>query len=62
MPVRILYATRDSTADWEPVVERARERGIETEPFESDHFFVGRSGRVGEAVAGFLSPRLRDGV
>ena len=62
VPVRILYATRDSTADWEPVVERARGRGVETESFESDHFFVGRSGRVGEAVAGFLSPRLRDGV
>ncbi|WP_123624538.1 alpha/beta hydrolase [Halorubrum sp. CSM-61] len=57
---RILYATRDSTADWEPVVERAEELGIETEAFESDHFFVGRAGDVGEAVASFLGPRLRD--
>ena len=56
---RVLYATRDSTADWEPVVERAEELGIETVAFESDHFFVGRSGDVGEAVAGFLGPRLR---
>jgi len=60
VPVRICYATRDSTADWEPVVERAAELGIETEAFESDHFFVGRAGRVGEAVAEFLAPRLRD--
>ncbi|ELZ55890.1 MULTISPECIES: alpha/beta hydrolase [Halorubrum] len=60
VPVRVLYATRDSTADWEPVVERAGELGIETEGFESDHFFVGRAGRVGEAVAAFLAPRLRD--
>jgi len=47
VPTRILYATRDSTADWEPVVERAKELGIETIGFESDHFFVGRAGDVG---------------
>jgi len=62
VPARILYATRDSTADWEPVVERAEELGIETDAFESDHFFVGRAGDAGEAVAAFLAPRLRDGV
>ncbi|MDB9234436.1 CocE/NonD family hydrolase [Halorubrum ezzemoulense] len=61
VPVRVLYATRDSTADWEPVVERATELGVETVAFESDHFLVGRSGKVGEAVAAFLGPRLRDG-
>jgi len=61
VPVRILYATRDSTADWEPVVERAEELGIETVAFESDHFFVGRSGAVGEAAAAFLAPRLAAG-
>jgi alpha/beta superfamily hydrolase len=60
VPARILYATRDSTADWEPVVERAEELGIETEAFESDHFFVGRSGDVGDSAAAFLGPRLRD--
>ncbi|WP_017344060.1 alpha/beta hydrolase [Halorubrum sp. T3] len=59
-PVRILYATRDSTADWKPVVERAEELGVETVAFESDHFFVGRSGEIGEAAAAFLGPRLRD--
>lgn len=58
---RVLYATRDSTADWEPVVARAEELGIETRSFESDHFFVGRAGDVGETVAGFFGPRLRDG-
>ncbi|OYR46417.1 MULTISPECIES: dienelactone hydrolase family protein [unclassified Halorubrum] len=58
VPTQVLYATRDSTADWEPVVERAKELGIETKTFESDHFFVGRSGDVGEAVAAFFEPRL----
>ncbi|MFD1569716.1 CocE/NonD family hydrolase [Halorubrum laminariae] len=58
VPVRIWYATRDSTADWEPVVERAEELGIETVEFESDHFFVGRAEEVGEAAAAFFGPRL----
>ncbi|QWC18510.1 CocE/NonD family hydrolase [Halorubrum sp. 2020YC2] len=58
-PVRVLYATRDSTADWRPVVERAEELGVEAVAFESDHFFVGRSGAVGESAAAFLTPRLR---
>ena len=62
VPARILYATRDSTVDWEPVVERAAELGIGTAAFESDHFFVGRSGEVGDAVAEFLAPLLNDGL
>jgi alpha/beta superfamily hydrolase len=60
VPTRILYATRDSTADWEPVVKRATALGIETAAFESDHFFVGRAGAVGEAAAAFFEPRLRN--
>ncbi|MEZ3162784.1 CocE/NonD family hydrolase [Halorubrum sp. RMP-47] len=60
VPTRVLYGTRDSTAEWEPVVERAEELGVETVAFESDHFFVGRSGKVGESVAAFLGSRLRD--
>jgi len=58
VPARVCYATRDSTADWEPVTARARELGIETVAFESDHFFVGRAGEVGEAVAAFFGSRL----
>jgi hypothetical protein len=59
VPTRVLYATRDSTVDWEPVVERAADRGVETAAFESDHFFVGRAGDAGEAAATFLAARLR---
>ena len=61
VPVRLLYATRDSTADWRPVVERAAELDVETVGFESDHVFVGRSDAVGQEAAAFLAPRLRDG-
>lgn len=58
VPVRVVYATRDSTADWGPVVDRARELGVDAVAFDSDHFFVGRAGVVADAVAGFLVPRL----
>jgi len=57
---RISYATRDATAEWEPVVERAAALGVETVAVESDHFFVGRASEVGESAAAFLAPRLRD--
>ncbi|RAW46437.1 alpha/beta hydrolase [Halorubrum sp. 48-1-W] len=57
-PVRVVYATRDSTADWEPVVERARERSLDVVGIDSDHFFVGRTDDVAGAVADFLAPRL----
>ena len=60
VPAWVGSGTRDSTAEWEPVVERAAALGIETAAFESDHFFVGRAGSVGTEVAAFLAPRLRD--
>lgn len=56
--VQICYASRDETADWEPVVERATEQAMETVAFESDHFFIGRAGEVGESVAEFVMERL----
>ncbi|MFC7325245.1 CocE/NonD family hydrolase [Halorubrum rutilum] len=59
VPTLIAYATRDSTADWAPVAERAEELGIETAAFESDHFLVGRAGEAGERAAAFFEPRLR---
>ena len=56
-PTRVLAAERDSTADWEPVVERARENGIEVVELPADHFFVGQSEKVAERVAAFLDDR-----
>ncbi len=53
-PAKILYAERDSTADWEPVVECARERDMDTEGLSADHFFLGQSGKVAERVAAFF--------
>ncbi len=60
VPVRVVYGTRDSTVEWDPVVDRARELGIDAVAFDSDHFFVGRAGVVADAVAAFLVPHLND--
>ncbi|WP_435194906.1 dienelactone hydrolase family protein [Natronomonas sp. EA1] len=57
-PVHVLYGERDSTADWEPVVERARELGFAVEGMGADHFFVGQAPKVAARVAGFLTDHL----
>ncbi len=57
-PACVLYATRDTTADWKPVVERAEALGIGTVAFETDHFFIGRAGDVAESIAGTMQPWL----
>ncbi|WP_207590933.1 alpha/beta hydrolase [Halomontanus rarus] len=62
-PVAICYGTRDTTVEWEPVVERARERrdrdggsldSIELVEHASDHFFVGRHPKIAERVGSFF--------
>ncbi|WP_418285886.1 CocE/NonD family hydrolase [Halorubrum sp. DTA46] len=58
VPARVLYAARDTTAEWRPVVDRAEALGVGTTEFGSDHFFVGQAGDVGAAAAEFLIPRL----
>ncbi|WP_254767161.1 alpha/beta hydrolase [Salinilacihabitans rarus] len=58
IPVQVLYGSRDATVDWEPVVERARERGDDVVECSADHFFVGQYEKVATAVAEFLAPRL----
>jgi len=58
VPVQVVYGTRDETADWEPLVERARERGDDVVEMGADHHFVGQAGKVGETVAEFFADRL----
>lgn len=57
-PVRVVYGSRDTTADWEPVVGRARTLGQDVVELEGDHFFVGQSDTVAEAVGEFLAAHL----
>lgn len=59
-PVQVVYATRDTTADWQPLVEQARDHGHETVEFGSDHFFVGKQPAIAETVVEFLTPLLDD--
>lgn len=63
-PARIVYGTRDDTADWRPVIERAEQLGttgrpIETVELAADHFFVGQQGKVADSVGPWLVEQLR---
>ncbi|MFC7079579.1 alpha/beta hydrolase [Halorussus caseinilyticus] len=58
-PVQVVYGTRDDTADWRPLVERADELGHETVEMSADHFFVGQHGKVADSVGRFLVKNLR---
>ena len=57
-PACVIYATRDTTAEWEPVVERAEALGVETVALAADHFFVGRADEAAARVVAFLGPRV----
>ncbi|EMA04937.1 dienelactone hydrolase family protein [Haloferax denitrificans] len=58
VPVQVVYGTRDDVADWEPVVERAREYHQPVVEFAADHFFIGQEDKVAAAVADFLVSNL----
>lgn len=53
-PVQVLYGARDDTVDWEPVVDRARELGLDVVELPADHHFVGQAEKVAATVAGFF--------
>ncbi|WP_276260448.1 alpha/beta hydrolase [Haloglomus litoreum] len=57
-PVRVVYGSRDTTADWEPVVERARELGVDTVEMSADHHFVGQADKAAGHAAEFLLTHL----
>jgi alpha/beta superfamily hydrolase len=57
-PVGIVYGERDDTADWEPVVQRARELDAHVVGMSADHFFVGQAEKAASQVAHFLRPQL----
>lgn len=57
-PVNIVYGERDTTADWEPVVEQAKKAGHSVTPMSADHFFVGQTGAITDRIARFLRANL----
>ncbi|WP_435155198.1 alpha/beta hydrolase [Haladaptatus sp. DFWS20] len=58
VPFKVLYATRDDTANWEPLVERAEVLGFETEAFSADHFFIGQEQKVARRLGEFFVAQL----
>ncbi|WP_255191820.1 alpha/beta hydrolase [Natronobeatus ordinarius] len=57
-PVQVLYGERDTTVDWEPVVERARALDGEVISCSADHFFVGQDAKVAREVGDFFGRTL----
>ncbi|RQG94355.1 alpha/beta hydrolase [Natrarchaeobius chitinivorans] len=53
VPVQILYGERDTTVEWEPVVDGATDRDDVT-PLPADHFFVGQRERIATEVTSFF--------
>ncbi|MDL5362677.1 dienelactone hydrolase family protein [Halalkalicoccus sp. NIPERK01] len=54
-PLQVLYGTRDSTAEWGPIVEAARRRNATIEELAADHFFLGKHDRIAGSVAAFFA-------
>jgi hypothetical protein len=59
-PLAAIAGERDESVDWQPVVERARERGHSVEVLPADHFFAGQRDRVADRVASFFRPLAGD--
>ncbi|RRJ33733.1 alpha/beta hydrolase [Halocatena pleomorpha] len=57
-PTQIVYGERDTTADWEPLVDRAIETDHTVLEVSADHFFVGQTERVAEQVSTFFQNEL----
>lgn len=57
-PVQVVYGARDTTAEWEPLVSRARELDHAVVEMSADHFFVGQHGKVAATAGGFLVDHL----
>ncbi|WP_324758884.1 alpha/beta hydrolase [Haloarcula montana] len=57
-PLQVVYGERDETVAWEPVVERARERGGTVESVTAGHQFAGERDAVADLVASFLRAHL----
>lgn len=53
-PLRLVYGTRDTTAEWKPFYRAAEDRDVSVVSMDADHFFVGQSGKVAAAVGEFL--------
>jgi alpha/beta superfamily hydrolase len=58
IPGQVAYGERDTTVDWDAIVEAAGERGWPTEGVPGDHFFVGQHDRIASLASEFLGAHL----
>ena len=58
VPVQVCYGERDTTVEWEPFVERARNRGDDVTSFPADHFFLGKRTEIASTVSDFFERTL----
>ncbi len=58
IPGLVTYGERDSTVDWEPVVDAAEAAGWQTEAVPADHFAVGQQDRVATLAGEYLTNAL----
>lgn len=58
LPFLLIVGSRDTTVDWEPVVEAAREKDAEIMELPADHFFIGNETEIGRSVASFFAKHI----
>jgi len=58
IPVQVVYGERDTTVDWQPVVERAADHKFVVQSMGADHHFVGQQAKIAEHVADFQATHL----
>lgn len=58
LPLQVCHGERDTTVDWEPIVERARNRGAKIHSLPADHFFLGTQPEIAAAVSDFFECQL----
>ncbi|THE66852.1 alpha/beta hydrolase [Salinadaptatus halalkaliphilus] len=60
VPVQIQYGERDTSVEWEPIVDRATDRGDDVSERSAGHFFAGQEAPVADAAQEFFERTLMD--
>jgi len=58
-PIQVLYGSRDTTVDWEPIIKTAQDIDCEVVKLPADHSFIGHQDVIAEYAAKFLLNVLR---
>jgi hypothetical protein len=53
-PLQVVYGENDTTVEWEPFVEAARDAGHAVVSLKADHLFAGQAREAAAAVASFF--------